>query len=236
MIASANEMLTFTIGESRELASRDDGLHAVGIPANDVAAARIARADQAVAHAIRSVTVPSDLRRKVLDRIGGWQKSERRRIRLRRFAVALTTCAAGLLLLAWIHPFGKPAFDAEVVASSAASLYKAVLADQAPLQPGQGDGAWPAAILKRTCMGYRDVVFLGQRVRAYELAAGRDRAVLIVIPESRFPYQRNAQRIAIPHSTHQVEVHCFTSSRQVCLLIVGAGVDHKQFEAVGSIT
>lgn len=237
MAVSANETLSLPPGEVRELAGRPDaGELGVRAAAGDRAADQIARCDRTIAEALRDRPAPWRLRERLLARMDAIDVERRRRMRLRAFAVAMTSLAAGILLVAWLKPFGPLPFDGEAVATRSADVYQQVLSDPAALAPGFGSTPWPTAILPETRVGRREVVFLGQRVDAYALASGHVRGVLLVLPAAQFPYQLDRQRIVIHQSTQQLQVHCFASGRQICVLILPANVDPQRFETPRAIT
>jgi hypothetical protein len=237
MTASAHDAVNLPPGEARELVGRPDADElGVRVPAGDRVAEGIARCDRMIGDALRDRPAPWNLRVRLLARMDAVDAERRRRKRLRSFAVALTSLAAGVLLVAWLKPFGPLPFDGETVAARAADVYELVLSDPAALAPGLGATPWPTAIPPETRVGRREVAFLGRRVDAYALAADHARGVLLVVPAAKFPYQLDRQRIVVPQSTRRLQVHCFASGRQICVLIVPADVDPKRFETPRALT
>ncbi len=92
------------------------------------------------------------------------------------------------------------------------------------------------AVDPTTCVGQKMVEFLGQQMPAYQLSSGAERATLLIVPASRFPFQLGKPHVAVMHSSRHLQAHYFVSGRQVCVLVVRDGTDVRRFCRSESVT
>lgn len=228
-----------TPGERRELIARWDRPKLATSPPlsrNDWTSARdIAQFDREVASIIQDVSPSPLLRHRVLAHLEKADREKRRHLAPRRWAVALSSIAAGLLCLAMIEPFGKPSLDVNAVGSKIAGIHHLLSGNEVRLVAGRGSSDWPDSINSRTCVGHKPVELFGHRVTAYQLTAGNDRAVLVVMPVDEFPFDLGARYIRTSYSSRRIDVHYLVTGSQVCILVTREGTDISSFRASASV-
>lgn len=228
-----------TPGERRELLARWNRSSSNTSPPftrNDWVSARdIAQFDREVASIIQDVPASPLLEKRVLARLEKAEREKRRRLAPKRWAIAISSIAAGLLCFAMIEPFGKPSLDVNAVGSKIAGVHHLLSGNQVQLVAGRGSSDWPDAINSRTCVGHKPVELFGHRVTAYQLTAGNDRAVLVVMPVDEFPFDLGARYIRTSYSSRRIDVHYLVTGSQVCILVTREGTDISSFRASASV-
>lgn len=215
-----------------ELPERGDNISSLG-PIDP----SIASFDRQISRVVRNVTVPSGLRARILNDLQTRREMRRQHHRSRRSAFALVGIAASFFLVVLLQPFfGRPALDAERLATKLESIHRLMVDDAAPLTAVVPTEAWPKAIDPRTCVGQKVVEFLGQQTAAYRLSSGPDQAMLIILPARQFPFQLGKSHVATTHSALHIVTHYFAQGRQVCILVVRDGTDIRGFRSRESLT
>lgn len=195
----------------------------------------IARFDREVASIVQDIPVPARLRQRLMDQLDQADADKRRRMLPRRWAVAITSIAAGLLFFVMLEPFGKPSLDVTAVGSRIAGIHRLFNDEKVTLVAGRGSSTWPDAINARTCVGHRPVELFGHRVTAYQLTSGNDRAVLVVMPIEDFPFQIGANYFRTSYSTRRIDVHYLVTGNQVCILVTNEGMGISSFTSAASV-
>ena len=228
-------------GERRELLARwdrspENERNTFKLTSPDWTSARdIARFDREVASIIQDVPVSPLLRQRLIAQLDQADADKRRRLLPRRWAVAITSIAAGLLFFVMLQPFGKPSLDVNAVGSRIAGIHRLFIDEKVTLVAGRGSSTWPSVINSRTCVGHRPVELFGHRVTAYQLTAGNERAVLVVMPIEDFPFQIGSSYFMNSYSTRRIDVHYLVTGNQVCILVTNEGTDISSFKAAASV-
>jgi hypothetical protein len=193
--------------------------------------------DRQISRFVSDVPVPRGLRQRVmrgLERVAERKRTERQ---MRRWSVAMASLAASLLLAVLLQPFfGRPALDSEALAGRLDSVHQSLVEQGNALKEVTPTQAWPKVIDPTTCVGEKSVEFLGKQRPAYLLAAGADRATLLILPASQFPFQLGRPYVAVTHSALHLQAHYFAFDHQVCILIVRDGTDVRRFRRPESVT
>jgi hypothetical protein len=193
--------------------------------------------DRQWSQAVQAVPIPSGLQDRILRDLQKLDRIRRGELRVRRWSVVMTGLAASLLFAMLIQPFfGRPTLDSEALAGKLDSVHRLVLNDEVGLTPVRPTGAWPMAVDPTTCVGQKMVEFLGQQMPAYQLASGAERATLLIVPASQFPFQLGKPYLAVTHSSLHLRAYYFVSGRQVCVLVVRDGTDVRRFHRAESVT
>lgn len=199
--------------------------------------AEIARIDCMIAGVIQDVPRPAGLQDRIGPLVAKAARLQHHRQVRRRMAIAISSIAASLLLLALVKPFGRPVLDADRLASYLAQIHVQVTADDGEFRPLQPPGPdWPLVIDRAACVGSRIVELFGRSTVAYRIVHGDAVATLISLPRSDFPFQIGQPHLVTRDSTRRVEVHYLVVGDRVCVLIARDGTDVTPFFTRSSLT
>jgi hypothetical protein len=144
----------------------------------------IVESDARIGEALAAISVPPDLKARIVSQVERQEKEVIRVRRRRRWIAFVGSAAAALVVVGvWWWQHRRPAWTPDAVARKAAELYTKEL-DWVALADSDVSSAWPTGWARSRCRGSAEVDFLGRRLLAFEFAATGRRARVFVIPLS----------------------------------------------------
>jgi hypothetical protein len=186
---------------------------------------RIHRLDAKIASAVRDVTVPGDLRGRLLenlaaDKEAATSKPSANRRRFLGAAIGSISAASVLLLFGWIA-WLRQSPEIHQFCEAAVQVHDTLL--RSDLKPLDKDALanFPQGYQRELCIGVRTESFLGRQVRAFQFSTGGKIATVLMVPRKWFPRDATLP-MTMPRSLVGKTVSCASSDdgRYVCVSII----------------